>query len=328
MSQPSSSTVKSLRLALAGLEVLLGEVQNGMQAQVKAALDIIEAGTGRLIVVGVGKSGHIGAKLAASFASTGTPAFFVHPTEASHGDLGMIAKEDVVMLISKSGETKELQDIIAYCKRFGMKMIALTSGRDSLVGRASDVALVLPAVREACPNDLAPTTSTLLTMALGDALAVALVERRGFSEQRFHDFHPGGKLGAQLVPVREIMQADDLPLVAESASINEALGVLTKGSLGVVGITDASGALTGVITDGDVRRYLARSSERSMKEALWETTACEIMSHSPITIPPDTMAVEALARLQSHKISVLFVEQAGQAIGIVSFLSLLQAGVA
>ncbi len=327
MSQPSS-TVKSLRLALAGLEVLLGAVQNGMQARVEAALDVIEACTGRLIVVGIGKSGHIGAKLAASFASTGTPAFFVHPTEASHGDLGMIAREDVVLLISKSGETRELQDIIAYCKRFGMKMIALTSGGESLVARAADVALVLPAVREACPNDLAPTTSTLLTMALGDALAVALVERRGFSEHNFHVFHPGGKLGAQLAPVREIMQANDLPLVAESASINAALGVLTKGSLGVVGITNEVGALSGVITDGDVRRYLARSAECSMKAALWETTAREIMSHSPVTIPPETMAVEALARLQSHKISVLFVEDAGQAVGIVSFLSLLQAGVA
>jgi len=328
MSQPPSSTVKSLRLALSGLEVLLDEVQHGMQAQVEAALDIIQSGAGRLIVVGVGKSGHIGAKLAASFASTGTPAFFVHPTEASHGDLGMIAREDVVMLISKSGETKELQDIIAYCKRFGMKMIALTSGADSLVGRAADVALVLPSVREACPNDLAPTTSTLLTMALGDALAVALVERRGFSERNFHDFHPGGKLGAQLVPVRDMMHAENLPLVTESASINEALGVLTKGSLGVVGITSAVGALIGVITDGDVRRYLARSAERSMKAALWETTAREIMSDNPITIPPETMAVEALALLQSHKISVLFVVEAGQPIGIVSFLSLLQAGVA
>jgi len=328
MSQPPSSTVKSLRLALSALEVLMGEVQNGMQVQIEAALDIIEGGQGRLIVVGVGKSGHIGAKLAASFASTGTPAFFVHPTEASHGDLGMIAREDVVMLISKSGETKELQDIIAYCKRFGMKMIALTSGADSLVGRAADVALVLPAVREACPNDLAPTTSTLLTMALGDALAVALVERRGFSERNFHDFHPGGKLGAQLVPVRDMMQAKNLPLVAQTANINQALGALTKGSLGVVGIVNAAGALTGVITDGDVRRYLGRSAERSMKAALWETTAAEIMSQNPITIPPETMAVEALARLQSHKISVLFVEVAGRPVGIVTFLSLLQAGVA
>ncbi len=328
MSQPPSSTVKSLRLALSGLEVLLAEVQNGMQAHVEAALDLIEGCNGRLIVVGVGKSGHIGAKLAASFASTGTPAFFVHPTEASHGDLGMIAPEDVVMLISKSGETKELQDIIAYCKRFGMKMIALTSGAGSLVGRAADVALVLPNVREACPNGLAPTTSTLLTMALGDALAVAMVERRGFSEQNFHDFHPGGKLGAQLVPVSEIMQATGLPLVAQSASINKALAVLTKGSLGVVGITNKQGALVGVITDGDVRRYLERSAERSMKAALWETTATEIMSRSPITIPPETMAVEALSRLQSHKISVLFVEAAGRPVGIVTFLLLLQSGVA
>ncbi len=328
MTQPPSSTVKSLRLALSGLEVLLGAVQNGMQADVEAALDIIQSGTGRLIVVGIGKSGHIGAKLAASFASTGTPAFFVHPTEASHGDLGMIAREDVVMLISKSGETRELQDIIAYCKRFGMKMIALTSRADSLVGRAADVALVLPPVREACPNDLAPTTSTLLTMALGDALAVALVERRGFTERNFHDFHPGGKLGAQLVPVSEIMQVENLPLVPESANINQALAVLTEASLGIVGITNGVGALAGVITDGDVRRYLERSAARSMKAALWETTVREIMSAEPITISPDLMAIEALARLQSHKISVLFVEAAGRPVGIVTFLSLLQAGVA
>lgn len=328
MTTPPSSIVKSLRLALSGLEVLLGEVQTGMQAEIDAALDIIEAGKGRLIVVGVGKSGHIGAKLAASFASTGTPAFFVHPTEASHGDLGMIAPEDVVMLISKSGETRELQDILAYCKRFGMKMIALTSKADSLVGRAADIALGLPNVREACPNDLAPTTSTLLTMALGDSMAVALVERRGFTERNFHDFHPGGKLGAQLMPVSEIMQIENLPLAPATASINQALGVLTHGALGVVGITSDTGALVGVITDGDVRRYLESSAERSMKAALWETTASEIMSRSPITIPPNLMAVEALARLQSHKISALFVVAAGRPVGIVTFLSLLQAGVA
>lgn len=328
MTQPTSSTVKSLRLAISGLEALLGEVQNGMQEKVNAALDIIEAGRGRLIVVGIGKSGHIAAKLAASFASTGTPAFFVHPTEASHGDLGMIAKEDVVLLISKSGETRELQDIIAYCKRFGMKMIGLISHADSLVGRAADVALVMPTVREACPNDLAPTTSTLLTMALGDALAVALVERRGFTERNFHEFHPGGKLGAQLVPVHKIMQSENLPLVSEVASINQGLAVLTKGSLGVVGVTNAEGALIGVITDGDVRRYLERSAERSMKAALWETRVTEIMSAHPVTISPEMMAVEALAVLQSHSISVLFVEKANRAVGIVSFLSLLQAGVA
>ena len=328
MNKPPSSTVKSLRLALSGLEVLLDAVQNGMQVQVEAALDIIEAGQGRLIVVGVGKSGHIGAKLAASFASTGTPAFFVHPTEASHGDLGMIAHEDVVMLISKSGETKELQDIIAYCKRFGMKMIALVSNADSLVGRAADIALVLPTVREACPNDLAPTTSTLLTMALGDALAVALVERRGFSERNFHEFHPGGKLGAQLVPVQDIMQSENLPLVDEAANINHGLAVLTKGALGVVGVTNAEGALIGVITDGDVRRYLERSADRSMKAALWETRVSEIMSENPFIIAPDLMAVEALARLQSHSVSVLFVVDNARPIGVVSFLSLLQAGVA
>ncbi|MCF6273212.1 MAG: KpsF/GutQ family sugar-phosphate isomerase [Rhodobacteraceae bacterium] len=325
---PPSSTVKSLRLALSALEVLLGKVQNGLGDEIERALDVIEAARGRLIVVGIGKSGHIAAKLAASFASTGTPAFFVHPTEASHGDLGMIAPQDVVLLISKSGETRELQDIIAYCKRFGMKMVALTSVADSVVGRAADVVLVLPPVREACPNDLAPTTSTLLTMALGDALAVALVERRGFSERNFHDFHPGGKLGAQLVPVREIMRTEALPLVAADAPVNAGLAVLTKASLGIVGVQDKAGALIGVITDGDVRRHLEASAESSMKAAMWETSVAEIMSDNPVTIPPDIMAVEALACLQAHSISVLFVVQAGRPIGVVSFLSLLQAGVA
>jgi len=327
MSQPSS-TVKSLRLALSGLEVLLAQVQNGMQADIERALDLIEAGTGRLIVVGIGKSGHIAAKLAASFASTGTPAFFVHPTEASHGDLGMIARQDVVLLISKSGETRELHDIIAYCKRFGQKMIALTSVADSVVGRAADVALVLPPVREACPNDLAPTTSTLLTMAMGDALAVALVERRGFSERNFHDFHPGGKLGAQLVPVRGIMRANALPLVAADAPVNQGLAVLTKAALGIVGVLDVAGALIGVITDGDVRRHLEASADSTMKAAMQETRVAEIMSTNPVTIPPDMMAVEALARLQAHAISALFVVADGRPVGVVSFLSLLQAGVA
>jgi len=328
MNQPPFSTVRSLRLALSGLEVLIGEVQNGMESKIARALDMIDEGKGRLIVVGVGKSGHIGAKLAASFASTGTPAFFVHPTEASHGDLGMISHEDVVMLISWSGETKELQDIIAYCKRFGMKMIALTSQAESLVGRTADVALVLPKVREACPNNLAPTTSTLLTLALGDAMAVALVERRGFSERNFHDFHPGGKLGAQLVPVRQLMFEDNLPLVGVDSPINDGLAVLTKASMGIVGVTNEVGALIGVITDGDVRRHIERSADSSMKAALWETSVDKIMSHDPVTISPDFMAVEALARLQTHSISVLFVVEEGQPVGVVSFLSLLQAGVA
>ncbi len=328
MSQPPSSTVKSLRLALSGLEVLLGSLQGRLGGAVERALDLIGGGEGRLIVMGVGKSGHIGAKLAASFASTGTPAFFVHPTEASHGDLGMIAHQDVVLLISWSGESRELHDIIAYCKRFGMKMIGMTSGEDSLLARMVDVALILPKVREACPNDLAPTTSTLLTMALGDALAVALVERRGFSERSFHDFHPGGKLGAQLKPVRALMRQKDLPLVGVEAPINEALGVLTQASLGIVGVTHKSGALIGVITDGDVRRYLERSAARSMKSALWETRVREIMSATPITIAPEAVAAEALSSLQQHSISVLFVVEDCRPVGVVTFLSLLEAGVA
>ena len=202
------------------------------------------------------KKAHIAAKLASTFASTGTPSFFVHPTEASHGDLGMISPQDLVLMISHSGETKELHDIIAYCKRFSLKLIAMTGDADSLLARAATVSLILPAARESCPLNLAPTTSSLMQLALGDALAVSLVERRGFSEGNFRDFHPGGKLGASLIPVRELMLVDgQVPLLPASHSIMQGLDLLTEKSVGIIGVVDEDEALTGVVTDP--REYVA-----------------------------------------------------------------------
>ncbi len=322
------AALNSLELAGKGLEAVLLALTNGMGAPFLQALGLIESCKGRLIVVGVGKSGHIGAKLASTFASTGTPAFFVHPTEASHGDLGMISREDTVLIISRSGETRELQDIIAYCKRFSLPLIAITGKATSLVAMAADVVLHLPAARESCPHNLAPTTSTLMQLALGDALAVSLVERRGFTEVNFREFHPGGKLGASLIPVRELMvSGQDIPLVSKTGSILQGLELLTEKSIGIIGVIDADGHLTGVITDGDVRRYLGNSSNLTMKQILWETRVSQVMSKNPISIVPNIMAIEALALLQEHKISALFVLKDNKPVGVITLLTLLQAGV-
>lgn len=327
---PRISAVSTLRKAVQGFECAIGAIEAGPLGDAfDQAVDLIAGCKGRLIVVGIGKSGHIGAKMAATFASTGTPAFFVHPTEASHGDLGMIAREDTVLLVSWSGETRELQDILAYGKRFSLPLISITNNPDSLVARASDVALVLPGVREACPNDLAPTTSTQLQMAFGDALAVALVERRGFTTTNFRDFHPGGKLGASLMPVRELMLTGaDLPLIDQQQPIAAGLTLLTSKSVGIIGVTQNGGELSGVITDGDVRRYLESSGESTMQEALQETPLAKIMSRNSITIAADIVAGEALAVLQKHSISALFVVEGARPVGVVTFLSLLKAGVA
>ncbi len=322
------AALNSLELAGKGLEAVLVALTNGMGGPFMQALTLIERCKGRLIVVGVGKSGHIGAKLASTFASTGTPSFFVHPTEASHGDLGMISREDTVLIISHSGETRELQDIIAYCKRFSLPLIAITGGPTSLVAMASDVVLHLPVARESCPHNLAPTTSTLMQLALGDALAVSLVERRGFTEVNFREFHPGGKLGASLIPVRELMvSGQDIPLISQTGSILQGLELLTEKSIGIIGVVDSGGNLAGVITDGDVRRYLGKSAYSTMKQILWDTPVSETMSKSPITIAPNIMAIEALALLQEHKISALFVLENNKPVGVITLLILLQAGV-
>ncbi|MCF6304087.1 MAG: KpsF/GutQ family sugar-phosphate isomerase [Rhodobacteraceae bacterium] len=322
------AALNSLELAGKGLEAVLSALTNGMAGPFMAALKMIERCKGRLIVVGVGKSGHIGAKLASTFASTGTPSFFVHPTEASHGDLGMISREDTVLIISLSGKTRELQDIITYCKRFSLPLIAITAEATSVVAMAANVVLHLPKTRESCPHNLAPTTSTLMQLALGDALAVSLVERRGFTEVNFREFHPGGKLGASLIPVHELMvSGQDIPLISEPSSIMQGLELLTEKSIGIIGVADSNGNLSGVITDGDIRRYLGDSAFSSMKQILWETPVSKMMSKTPISIPPNIMAIEALALLQEHKISALFVLENGKPVGVITLLTLLQAGV-
>ncbi len=323
------SALNSLELAGNGLHALTDALTNRLGADFLQALEMIEKCSGRLIVVGVGKSGHIGAKLASTFASTGTPSFFVHPTEASHGDLGMISKSDTVLMISWSGETRELLDITAYCKRFSIPMIALTGDGESLLASAADVVLQLPFTRESCPHNLAPTTSTLMQLALGDALAVSLVERRGFSKSNFYEFHPGGQLGASLVPVRDLMKTGkSVPLITHSAAIMDGLALLTEKSVGIIGVIDDFGTLIGVITDGDVRRYLSDSAFSTMKKILWETPVAEIMSKNPVSIPENTMAVEGLAILRENKISALFVVKDEKPVGILTLLTLLQAGVA
>lgn len=279
-------------------------------------------GPGRIIVSGMGKSGHVGRKIAATLASTGSPAQFVHPGEASHGDLGMITERDAVIAISNSGETWELTDIIQHVKRFRVPLIAITSRPDSTLARAADVALVLPARPEAGAIGLAPTTSTTMTLALGDALSVALLERKGFTAGDFRVLHPGGKLGRQLSKVSDFMhRGDEVPLVGLETRMSDAVLTITSKHFGCVGVVDANGLLCGIITDGDLRRHMARD--------LTEQTAAEVMTPNPVTMAPDTLAAEALNMMNARKITAAFsVDGAGAPIGIVHIHDFLRAGVA
>ncbi|MBC6442730.1 MAG: KpsF/GutQ family sugar-phosphate isomerase [Rhodobacteraceae bacterium] len=313
-----------------GLAALTEALQDGpLPGAVDKALDLFDGLEGRLIVAGVGKSGLVGRKLAATFSSTGTPACFVHPAEASHGDLGMISGNDVVLLVSWSGETRELSDILQYARRFGVPVISITSVATSSLARSSDVALVLPRVPEACPHNLAPTTSTLLQMALGDALALTLLRERGFSEENFRDFHPGGKLGAALTPVSDIMiTGDRMPLVRPDTPLIDALGEISKKSLGICGVCGPDGSLAGVITDGDIRRYLESRSEGTMKATLWEAKADRLMTPGSIVLEPAHLSARALHVLQSNKIAAAFAINAGRPVGVVTLNRLLTLGVA
>jgi arabinose-5-phosphate isomerase len=285
------------------------------------AVDVLAAAQGRVIISGMGKSGHIGNKIAATMASTGTPAYFVHPAEASHGDLGMITQEDVVLALSWSGGTQELASLLNYTKRFNIPLIAITSGADSLLGQAADICLTLPKAKEACPNGLAPTTSTTMQLALGDALAVALLERRNFSAADFKNFHPGGKLGASLSRIADVMhQGDALPLVDGTVKMDEAIVVMTEKGFGCLGIIDDKGALGGIITDGDLRRHMA--------DDLLTKTASDIMTAEPQTIGGDKLTAEALSLMQESKIQCLFVCDEGIPVGLVRVLDLLRLGTA
>ncbi|WP_443748694.1 KpsF/GutQ family sugar-phosphate isomerase [Asticcacaulis solisilvae] len=284
------------------------------------AVEMLYAARGRVIMSGMGKSGHIARKIAATLASTGTPAYFVHPAEASHGDLGMITEDDVCVVLSNSGETSELSDIIAHTRRFSIPLIGVASRRDSTLLKAADIALILPDAPEACVIGMAPTTSTTMTLALGDALAVAVMEKRGFQPHDFRTFHPGGKLGAQLLSVSSLMHSGDaLPLVLEATPMSDALLVMTAKSFGVVGITNADGVLTGIITDGDLRRNMT---------GLMEKTAVEVMHAGPRTIRPDALAAEALGVMNAKKITCLFaVGGDGKPVGLIHIHDCLRAGV-
>jgi arabinose-5-phosphate isomerase len=289
-----------------------------------AAVACLEAVSGRVIVSGMGKSGHIGRKIAATLASTGTAAFFVHPGEASHGDLGMITQGDAVIALSNSGETAEMSDIVAYTRRFAIPLIAMTGRGGSALAQAADIALVLPAMEEACPHGLAPTTSTTMSLALGDALAVALLERKGFTASDFKLFHPGGKLGRQLMKVAELMHpaAGGLPLVPPDTPMAEALVVMTAKSFGCLGIVERTdGRLLGIVTDGDLRRHMAAD--------LLQTAAGTVMTVSPKTIPPGMMAAEALRLMNAMAVTSFFVvDDDGRPQGLLHIHDLLRAGVA
>ena len=286
------------------------------------AVDLLHGAKGRIVCTGIGKSGHVARKIAATFASTGAPAFFVHANEASHGDLGMIGQDDVVLALSKSGQNNELSDILAYSRRFAIPLIALTADPESPLGQAADVVLKLADAAEATAEVKAPTTSTTLQMALGDALAVALLERRGFTARDFKTFHPGGKLGAMLRTVGDLMHGtSELPLVSPQTSMAQTLLVMTGKTWGIVGVCDDAGQLVGVITDGDLRRHL---------DGLMTATAGNVMTRGPKkTVPPTMLASEALGLMSDPlpAVTVLFVVEAGKPVGILHVHDLLRAGV-
>jgi arabinose-5-phosphate isomerase len=316
-----ASALRTLETEAGGITALATAIHDGLGQSFIAAVDLIRAARGRVIVTGMGKSGHIGRRIAATFASTGTPAYFVHPGEASHGDLGMIASDDVIMALSWSGETVELKDLIDYSRRFRIGLLAITAVAKSTLGSAADVVLALPQAREACPHNLAPTTSTLMQHALGDALAVALLESRGFTALDFRVFHPGGRLGAMLKFVRDIMHTgDEIPLVPIGTAMSEAISEMTAKTFGCVGVVDPAGNLAGIITDGDLRRHMSSS--------LLERKVESVMTREPKTVRPDQLVSEALEILNTLKKTQLIVVEGGKPVGVVHFHDLLRAGVA
>ena len=312
-----SSAQRTLATEIDGLQALSDALGDNFEQAVTKLAEI----SGRVIVSGMGKSGHIGSKIAATMASTGTPAQFVHPGEASHGDLGMITSNDAVLALSWSGETAELANLIDYAKRFSIPLIALTSGADSLLGRQADICITLPKSTEACPNGLAPTTSTTMQLALGDALAIALLEKRKFSSADFKNFHPGGKLGAGLVLVHDVMHSGAaLPLAPVGTRMDEALIVMTEKGFGCLGIQTPGDKLTGIISDGDLRRH--------MSAELLAQNVEDIMTSTPVTISPDLVSGEALQIMNDRNIQCLFVCKNDTPIGLVRILDLLKIGVA
>jgi len=316
-----ASALRTLDTEREGVAALAAAMCDGLGAPFVAAVETIRSARGRVIVTGMGKSGHVGRKIAATLASTGTPAFFVHAADASHGDLGMITSDDVMLALSWSGETEELKDLINYSRRFRIPLIAVTVSADSTLGKSADVVLALPATREACPHNLAPTTSSLMQLALGDALAIALLESKGFSAMDFGVFHPGGQLGAALKFVRNVMHPGAaVPVIKRGAPMSEAIVEMSAKGFGCVAVTDDSGKLAGVITDGDLRRH--------MRADLLQAPVDEVMTVSPKVVRPDQLVSEALQLLNSLKITALVVVEADRPVGIVHFHDLLRAGVA
>jgi arabinose-5-phosphate isomerase len=321
---PALAAVRTVRMEIEGLSALAEALTTTLERAFCGAVETILAAKGRVVVTGMGKSGHIARKVAATLASSGTAAFFLHPAEASHGDLGMIGAGDVVLAFSKSGETPELRDVIHYCKRFGVTLIAVASGPDSALIRAASIAFVLPAAEEACPNRLAPTTSTTMQLAFGDALAMALLEARGFSARDFHDIHPGGKLGAQLVTVGDLMGVGEaVPTVGVDATFAEAIEAITaRVWYGGVAVTDDAGALVGALTDGDVRRSVGKAELGS--------PVADFMTRTPVSAPPDMLASEAMRLMNERErpFQLLFVCADGRLVGAVHMHDFLRAGIA
>jgi arabinose-5-phosphate isomerase len=327
----SADLVATVRADLDVARAVLGTEAAGLRALAATlddsftrAVQLLDNATGRVVVSGMGKSGHVARKIAATLASTGTPALFVHPAEASHGDLGMIVAGDVVLALSNSGETVELADLVAHTRRFGLKLIGVTARDGSALATAADVALLLPAAAEACPMGLAPTTSTTMQLALGDALAVALLTRRGFTAVDFRQFHPGGKLGARLRRVRDLMHVGEaVPLAPPDTPMDRALLLITEKRFGCLGITDPGGRLVGIITDGDLRR--------AMGPDLLVRRAAEVMTTSPRTIGPEALAAEALHAMNARErliTSLFVVDTGGRPVGILHVHDLLRAGIA
>jgi arabinose-5-phosphate isomerase len=313
---PQTSARRVLRIEGDALLALA----DALPADFDAAVAAILGTQGRVILSGMGKSGHVGRKIAATFASTGTPAFFVHPAEASHGDLGMITPQDLAIVISNSGETPELGDLLDYCLRFSVPVVGISRAPDSTLMRAASLRLLLPPHTEACALGMAPTTSTTLTMALGDALAIAVMEGRAFRPDQFRSFHPGGKLGARLATVAQLMHGGEvLPVTPESAPMSDAILTMTRSGFGITAVVDGAGTLIGVISDGDLRRNM---------DGLMARTAGQVATRNPATVTPDLIAAQALSLMNDRKVHALLVVEGGRPVGVVRLHDCLRAGVA
>jgi arabinose-5-phosphate isomerase len=315
-----ASAMRTLQLEAEGLSALQAALTEDLVDCFAEALEMLRGCGGRVIVTGMGKSGHVGLKVAATLSSTGTPAYFVHPSEASHGDLGMITRDDVILAFSWSGETVELGNIVSYSRRFAVPLIAVTSKAASTLGQAAEIVLALPQSKEACPHGLAPTTSTVMQLALGDCIAIALLESKGFTAIDFKALHPGGQLGARLKFVGDLMhKGDRLPLADADLVMSEAIVVMTEKALGCLGVVDGDGMLKGVITDGDLRRH--------MEPGLLALAARDVMTPRPKTIRPDALAAEALGVMNQRTITSLFVVEDGRPVGILHIPDCLRAGI-